>query len=275
MNNLLTKLATIAATSAAISIVSVVEIPKAEAVSLSIANAGFEEPIVGEGEFTDKLHFVFGQYTGAPVPGWEIYDPNGILASFTAPEPTTQDFANVGVWNPGIESYSGEAPEGKNVGFVYMPTYAPTLVSIGSGSAGLSQTLSSSLSANTLYTLQVEVGNTGGVFGTIDDSGFPGYRVEFLAGGTLLAVDDNTLNPTDGTFETSSLSFQTPLAPPNLGAPLEIRLINLNIGPGNEVNFDNVRLEATSVPEPSSVLGLLAFSAVGASFIRKKKQACS
>jgi hypothetical protein len=36
MNNLLTKLATIAATSAAISIVSVVEIPKAEAVSLSL-----------------------------------------------------------------------------------------------------------------------------------------------------------------------------------------------------------------------------------------------
>jgi hypothetical protein len=37
------------------------------------------------------------------------------------------------------------------------------------------------------------------------------------------------------------------------------------------VYFDNVRLEAEPVPEPTTVLGLLAFSAVGASFTTKKK----
>jgi len=37
---------------------------------------------------------------------------------------------------------------------------------------------------------------------------------------------------------------------------LAIRLVNLN-GPGIEVNFDDVRLDASPVPEPSSV-GLVA-----------------
>ncbi|MEK6236955.1 MAG: PEP-CTERM sorting domain-containing protein, partial [Planctomycetales bacterium] len=53
---------------------------------------------------------------------------------------------------------------------------------------------------------------------------------------------------------------------PQLGQALEIRLFNLNQmdlpDPGIEVDFDDVRLDATPIPEPSSWL-LLWGAALG------------
>ena len=74
----------------------------------------------------------------------------------------------------------------------------------------------------------------------------------------MLAEDDNTLSPAQGGFVTSTISYTSLASDPNVGSALEIRLLT----GGLETNYDFVRLEATTVPEPStfalvSVCGLL------------------
>jgi len=68
-------------------------------------------------------------------------------------------------------------------------------------------------------------------------------------------MDNNTLTPAEGVFELSTVEFTTGATHPQMGMNLGIRLINLNnIDSGIEVNFDDVRLDATVVPEPSMAL---------------------
>ncbi|NJR43725.1 MAG: PEP-CTERM sorting domain-containing protein [Akkermansiaceae bacterium] len=85
---------------------------------------------------------------------------------------------------------------------------------------------------------------------------FPTYFIELFAGSTLLVQDNSSLTPNDG-FLTSTLTYLSPASHPELGQPLQIRLRSTGSGI-QQVNFDNVRLDA--VPEPSS----LAMLAVGA-----------
>ena len=137
---------------------------------------------------------------------------------------------------------------------------------------GFEQTLSATLMENTTYLLQVDIGNP-----LWEDNasweGFPGYRIELLAGGVVLASDDNTLSPSDGTFNPipSEVSFFTAQSDhASLGEALTIRLLNISAGEGREVNFDNVRLTAAPVPEPATML-LLGAGLIGlAGFGRKK-----
>lgn len=155
-----------------------------------------------------------------------------------------------GVWNPPTGAYPAEAPEGDNVGWLW--DWGPWT----EGEAvGFSQTLLSVLTANYWYTLEVEIGDPLSYNGE-DYEGFPGYRVELLAGGTALSFDNNTLTITEGTFETSVVTFFAHSGHANLGDALEIKLFNLaGPSPGNngqEVDFDDVRLTAT--PEPSAIV---------------------
>lgn len=215
----------------------------ARAVSIAIDNFGFEEPnLAGESPIVGDEVFTF-----ETPPGWELYDPSGLI-----PADANLSTSFVGVWDPTSAFFTDEAPEGKNVGAILL-AQAP-----GSGIAGFSQTLSSTLKAKTRYSLKVEVGNPGAIF-----AGFPGYRIQLLAGETVVAEDDNILNPAEGSFETSIVSFTTSANTPNLGEQLEIRLLNILDGSGLEVDFDNVRLEATPVPETTSLLGLVVVGALG------------
>ncbi|MBW4490355.1 MAG: hypothetical protein KME12_21460 [Trichocoleus desertorum ATA4-8-CV12] len=197
-------------------------------VSIAIQNAGFEDP--AQEDFT---------FTVEPPPGWQVYDPNNII-----PEVTTEDSSATGVFNPSLDNYPGGVPEGNNVGYSFL-VQAP-----GSGEAGLSQTLDTLLAPNTRYTLSVAVGNPTGddpVPG-ISFPGFSGYRVELLAGGQVLAVDDNSLNIPEGKFKTSKITYTSSATDSVVGQPLEIRLINLLQGPGIEVDFDDVQLTAKALP---------------------------
>lgn len=213
------------------------------AVSIPIVNAGFEDPVLADNDFTSLT----------PFPGWSLFDPGNLI-------PGGSDY---GVFNPPTEAFPGEAPEGNNVGYIYLVN------PIGSGEVGLSQVLGETLGANTQYTLEVDVGdqleNSG-----FPLTGFPGYRVELLSGGNVLSSDINSLAPVEGTFETSTITYMVLANDPNLGGLLEIRLFNILGGPGIEVNFDNVRLDATAlsaVPVPAAVwlfgtalIGLIGYS---------------
>ena len=212
----------------------------AKAASIAIANSGFEEPnlsqvppIVGNEVFTFDT-----------PPGWQLYDPSGLI-------PTNTDLSTSypGVWNPSSIFFTNEAPEGENIGAIFLNQ------SPGSGVVGLSQTLTNTLEVNTQYILQVEVGNPGSQF----FDGFPGYAIQLLAGDTVIAEDNNTLDIAEGSFSTSTIVYNTSANDSNLGQPLQIRLLNNLESSGLEVNFDNVRLSANSTPVPESdlIVGLL------------------
>ena len=244
-----------------------------QAASLFVANHGFED-ISGETPFFDD--FTFGALNG-----WDLYDPGNITgggAGLTyyigtlTPQPDSGSPGNFVYFPDG-------AAEGQRVGIAYNNSGSG-----GGGEYGFTQTLSDVLEANTLYTLQVEIGNIesgtsflpGPVFYDLD--GFPGYRVDFLAGGVVLSQDDNELFGLipEGEWGTSTVTFQTGASHPQLGQALTIRLVNLNevdpLDPGAnlEVDFDDVRLDASAIPEPSTwVLMGMGLGLVG--LLRKRR----
>ncbi len=196
--------------------------------SIPIKNAGFELPLLEDGTFNI-----------ADVPGWVVFDPKGFIPE----NPNGIETSNYDVLDPNTEYFINEAPEGENVADIYLVQPPGT-----DGVVGLTQTLDTLLAANTEYTLQVEVGNIGGIYIGIDLSGFPGYRVELLAGDTVLASDNNSVFIADKTFETSTVKFTATDSNPYLGQNLGIRLVNILEGPGLVVNFDDVRLTAQTLP---------------------------
>ena len=196
-----------------------VTITKVASSVIPIANPGFEAEPRADGEY-NWAHQGWGWFANAE---------------------------NVGTWNPGFDTgymgYGGNAPEGQNVGFVDPG---------GVGApGGFAQVLTETLTADTTYTLTVQVGNT---------PGYPwgGYRVQLLAGGgtpteseitagTLIAEDDNTLAISEGAFMTSTVTYtyNPELHSDLLGEPLQIRLLsggNVAADDDTEADFDNVRL---------------------------------
>lgn len=194
--------------------------------ALAVVNPSFEDDVVADGKYDDKV---------TPA-GWARYDPAGIVG---------RDFNTIGVVNPtGTTLYTEPVPHGRNVALIFL-WHDPT-----SGTpVGLEQRTSHVLKAGLAYTLRVGVGNIAHD-GAPNYSlvGFPGYRVELLAGDTVLARDDSTLTPDDGKFAVSTTRVEVRDGHPQLGQALTIRLINLNRpASGIEVNFDDVALVTSAL----------------------------
>ncbi len=217
-----------------------------------VQNPGFEN-VTGS--------VVFNEFTFGPPVGWQIYNPNGVVIN-NGDGPQFW----LGTLQPSPPTNFFSVPEGQRVAILFNEFGTGTL-----GEYGLSQTLATTLQANTRYTLEVEVGNIAsgtalnGQFFNLN--GFPGYRVDLLAGGVVIASDNNTLAGTipEGQWGTSVLNFETAASHLQMGQALGIRLVNLNVVDPSaptadlEVDFDRVRLHASAVPEPSSglLVGLL------------------
>lgn len=202
---------------------------------ITVNNFSFENPVTAPATFTGGTAF-------GPT-GWSVYNAG-----------ETNDFRYFGVWNPATTTSYLDPIHGANVGVAFL------MNDFNIAEAGLQQTLTATLQAGTQYTLRVEIGNFAPQPGPFDFAGFPGYRVDLMAGTTVLASDPNTLAPGEGRLLTSTVEYAAFAGNPNLGQSLRIRLVNLN-GPGTEVNFDNVRLDAAPVPEPAT-LGFFAAGAV-------------
>lgn len=193
-----------------------------------VQNPSFEVPVLSAGTYVT---------TAAPM-GWQSYGAidNGYRA--------------VGALNPSsTQLYLDPAPEGRNVGVVFLLDRSGDPSYFANSPAGLQQTLNETLAANSEYTLSVDVGNIktdGSPQHPFDFSGFPNYRIDLLAGGQVLASDENTLRPGEGRFLLSTVRYSTGSQHPQLGLPLGIRLVNLNSAVGTEVNFDNVRLQRST-----------------------------
>ena len=191
----------------------------AHAQQIDIMNAGFEDDPLADDEFS------YGTFGGAP--GWL-----GGPVDFTW-----------GAWNPPTDAYPDETPEGTNLGWLYNQA--------GDGQATMTQALEATVQPNTTYTLSMHIGNPQAYFSEFNNffyelDGFPGYRVELRAGDIVMVMDDNSLSPPDGTFEPMSISYDVGDEDPAIGETISIHLINLNDGPGFEVDFDDVQLVAAS-----------------------------
>lgn len=241
----------------------------AGATPLSVANHSFEN-IAAESPYNE---FTFG-----PLLGWAPYDPGAITGGGGGPTFFIGTLTPTVITDPpNYEYFPTGAPDGSRVGIAFN-----FFGSGGAGAYGLEQTLGDTLLPNTAYTLQVEIGNIASgrsVDGTVFDlDGFPGYRVDLLAGGDVLASDNNLLAGTiaEGTFATSTVGFTTGGSHLQLGQSLGIRLVNLNVVDPSapsadlEVDFDNVRLSAVPVPEPGVIALALAGLLLMLEFVAKR-----
>lgn len=211
---------------------------------INVVNPSFED--------TTGSTAIFNEFSFGPFNGWELYDPDSITGGGAG------NTFYVGTIDPDEPTnFTAGAPDGQRaaIAFNYFG-------SGDTGEYGLRQELSEGLQPNTTYTLEVEIGNIAS--GTAQNGtsfnldGFPGYRVDLLAGGNVVAQDNNILagNIPEGEFATSTVTLTTGNNP--VAGMLEIRLVNLNqVDPTApladlEVDFDHVRLDASpaAVPEP-------------------------
>jgi len=155
-------------------------------------------------------------WTWLDVPGWTQVGGDG-----------------PGIWNVTLADFDPViAPEGENV--LYTEN-APAGVA-----NGVAQVLTETFAADTDYTLTAEVGNSWAYY-------FSGYSVQLLAGGTVIAEDNDTLWPDYMVWATSTVAYTyDPADSALVGQPLEIRLLNLGLDkdPSDTVGveFDNVTL---------------------------------
>jgi hapalindole H/12-epi-hapalindole U/12-epi-fischerindole U synthase len=139
------------------------------AVPIPVTNHSFEMPATPPNSFI----------TNAPPPGWTAYGDSLDFVERT-----------IGVLNPATTTlYADPVPDGSNVGVTFL------LPALGD-EAGLQQTLAATLQPLTQYTLVVEVGNLANDVTPYDFTGFPGYRIDLLAGSTVIASDRARLKAT-------------------------------------------------------------------------------
>ena len=169
-----------------------------------------------------------------PIVNAGFEQPAVVNEGSTGPAPTgwsPSEGATVNVLNPSPSDLSAEAPEGFNV----------VIVTSSALETGLSQTLASPMQADANYLLRVKVANT------LFTTGFPGYRVQLVADGTVLAEDDNSQVIAEDTVVTSTVNYtyNAGLHAGLVGKPLQIRLLSKGLVAGQEVAFDDVTLSVT------------------------------
>ena len=211
----------------------------AAAVPVTVLNPSFE---IATLPMTFATGSVSNLVTGTIPLGGTV----GNWTAFNAPNGN-----NVGAFAPNAAPQNWTTPwwTGSNVG--YMQNYAT-----GTTSGGLTQTLSTTYQADTVYTLTVDIGRR--QF-QIAGSSF-GYALELWAGSTLVGTASH-LNLPLNSFGTDSLTATVATGSAAIGQNIEVRL--LSNGVFSEAYFDNIRLDATAAPEPGTcaLLGI-AFSAL-------------
>lgn len=178
--------------------------------NLEVSNHSFEDLILPEGYFTRPLD-------SPPA-------PNVILSADPIPSWTILGNGQAGTLNCDVNhQISSSTMDGENTAWLHKTI--------------ISQILKDVLVKNTAYELSVGVGFTVG-------GGSPGYRIQLLAGNTILAEDNNSLVLQSGELVTSKIRYKSPSDSPLLGRKLCIVIESFGI----ETIFDDVRLSAIKVP---------------------------
>jgi hypothetical protein len=160
-----------------------------------------------------------------------------------APEGWTLIEGKFGTFDPLAVSFP-DVPDGENTAF--------------SNGGTIAQVLAAVLQANTVYTLEVEIGNR-------PETPFPGFAVQLWAGDSLLAEDVSSFEPPGQGFTTSLVNYVALPEDTMAGQSLEIRLVSMGI----QVNFDDVRLYGSPLPAPGA---LALFGLAGLGCCRRRRR---
>ena len=204
----------------------------ANAGTITILNPGFEDPAMTAGD----------SISGS-IPGWEIlYGLGGVFA-------VNEDYS-LGGWG------------GNNVAWSYTTVSTANL---------FGQTVGT-IAENTEYTLTVKVGdrNTSGY-----DTNFPYAVYASLHDGTSFLTPESidAPAPPNGGFVTWTMVYNVPAGSDLAGNPLIVYLgcSGGSISPGTMVQFDDVALQSTTVPEPNVLLALAGMTVAGLLGRRRNK----
>lgn len=196
-----------------------------------VTNPSFEAVGLGDGGVTAHAGTAFG---------WEFAMSGG--------------GAQGGFWNADAGSYLGAGGAGRPAG-----GDGPTVLWLfddAADAAGPSaaQTLAEVAEPNTVYRLTAAVGNRFEVDSYAVRWG--GYRVELLAGGTVIGSSVNAFTPAPGTFRDVTVTADTTaIDPALLGQPLAVRLSLTDGGGRAATDFDHVRLRAEGVTPAGPQVG--------------------
>jgi len=218
------------------------------AATLVVANASFELPAFADASFGQQ--FITPAQQGGY--GWSFTDASGIY------NPTALDYSGAG----GSGTPAGGT--GAQVAFsvqryALFQTLAGMDGALGNGDDPV-------LTALTTYTLTAAFGQRlpGNQFGATPG----GYSFELLAGATVIAQETDAIALTPGSFVERTITVDSATLSPSLfGQPLTIRLNSTVNQATAATDFDNVRLDAVTVPEPSTG-SLLVVATLG--FARKR-----
>lgn len=213
----------------------------AQAAPIAINNHSFEDPTIGDGAFVTS-----GPGTGT-LNGWSFAVENG---------PSFEDF---GIENPGGGAYTGAAAAGTPAG-----ADGTNVAFLNQDNEGLTSTLFQNvgaLQANTKYTLTVAIGQRSDrINGPVEIAllNAPAGATDVFAAGTLLSSTTG-VSGTPGAFEDFTATFTTGALVSDalyVGARFLETADNFIQG-----SVDNFRLDATAVPEPTSLV--MAGAALG------------
>ncbi len=176
-----------------------------------------------------------------------LTDDDGITGLHATPDSWTKD----SVGDCGMFSMSQTAGPGPNVSSLPDGTKA-----IWGNSGYVYQELNATLKANTTYTLTAYAGarsdlsfTNAGSSGTLN-MGYGSDRGTNL----LTAATSDCVAPSQGGWNLWTVTFVTGATPMGLNEKLRVE-ININ---GTQQLFDNVQLTASTIPEPSTLVMMLA-----------------
>lgn len=209
----------------------------AQATSITINDPGFEATVLADGDFAA------GYYPGGTViGGWVTAGGVGFGS---------------GVVNPTTAAFSGEAPEGSNVGFL-----------ISYNTAWLIQTLATTYQEGETYTLTALIGDA-------DNRSLKDFQIGLYVAGSLKSTGGTSPTPPDDGF---TLVTATVVADASMdGQPIQVRIGSYSglrtVDPDSSdaaVYVDDVQLTTTAVVPLPAAAGLFAVALASLGGLRRR-----